>query len=350
MTNLPYFNHHHHRKLTQFLFKKFQTKLKQQQSNHYLLKNNPVYNLKFIKEQSLKYKYFLRLDIKKFYPSINHQKLLKQLPINYELLNNKPISRQFKKYINQDLPDFLQLSPYKQGLPIGQKLSWLLAGLFLLHLDLDIKNPYLQYVDDYLIFCKNKREVEIILKNKILPILQNLNLELNLDKLKSGRLHQEPLIFLGFKYYGGHFTIADEKIEKFKYKIHKLTYLTNRKEAKSLIKLVNNQILGFGHYYKLTKSRQVMSELDCFIRNRLRRHIARKKNNRKRQLNFLLTNEELQKMNLKSLLDIYDKYALKKKGIKTKISKKSKNNGDKEVTKKHQPLTENTDRIYRYAL
>ncbi len=91
-----------------------------------------------------------------------------------------------------------------------------MAGIFLFDLDLKIKNSFLRYNDDYLIFCKNRKDSELILKNLIIPELKELNLEINHKKLKSDRFHKNKMSFIGFNFYGGHFIIKKEKIENFK--------------------------------------------------------------------------------------------------------------------------------------
>ena len=210
-------------------------------------------------------------------------------------------------------------SPYDKGLPIGSPLSYALAGIFLLDLDFKLKNPFLRQADDYLIFCENKKEPEALLKNIILPKLKELNLEINEKKLKSGKFHQDKVSFIGFDFYAGYFTIQEEKVEEFKKKIVKLTYLTRKKPEKAIIKSLNNQILGFGHYYKFADCKRTFEELDAFIKMRLRRYLNRNKDSKNRQGNLLLTNSILKNMGLKSLLEVKEKYDRKKRQISRKI-------------------------------
>ena len=328
---LPYFKLKQKPKekiLADFLLRKFRPKIKQKLPKHYLIQPIPRKTLEFIKEKSGKYPYFLRLDIRLYYPSINHQILLKKLPEIYGKLNSvsdstaSKVSRRFKKYLKNELPEFLAKSPYGEGLPIGSCLSYILAGIFLLDLDLEIKNPFVRQNDDYLIFCKNKKEPVKLLKNVILPKLQELNLELNEKKLKSGRFHQDKVNFIGFEFYAGYFGIKQEKIEEFKSKIIKLTYLTKKKPKEAIIKSLNNQILGFGHYYKLASCKKDFEDLDGFIRMRLRRYIVRNKDSKNREANIVLTNKALEEMGLKSLTKIKEKYAQKKRHIFPKLTKK----------------------------
>jgi len=56
--------------------KKLKRILKEKMPYHYLIFSRVDKRLKYIQEMSKKYKYFLRFDIEKYYPSINHQVLL----------------------------------------------------------------------------------------------------------------------------------------------------------------------------------------------------------------------------------------------------------------------------------
>ena len=226
------------------------------------------------------------------------------------------------------MPSFLNQAPINNyGLPLGNYLAWVLAGIYLLPLDFKIPKPFLRVQDDYLIFCKNKKEPEKILREIIEPELEKLDLKININKLNSGKFHQNPMEFMGFRYYVGIFTISEKKIENFKNRIVKITHLTNKKSYKAIIKLLNNKILGFGHYYKPTYCKQDFERLDAFIRQRLRRYLIKNKNQKQKIGNLLLTNQQLKNLGLKSLIEIKEKYAQKKRHILRKSSKKWKKIG-----------------------
>ena len=307
--------------LANFLLRKFRPKIRKNFPQHYLVQPIPHKTLMFVKDSIKRYSYFLRFDIKLYYPSINHQILIKVLSEIYQNILEKSPSRRFKNYLKNEIPEFLAKSPYGKGIPIGSRLSYALAGLFLLDLDWQIPYPFLRQNDDYLIFCKRKGDAQILLKNIILPKLKELGLELNEKKLNSGKFHQDKVNFIGFEFYAGYIRISEEKIEEFKQRIKRLTYLTQKKSVRAVIKLLNNQLLGFGHYYKFAQAKQIFEELDGFIRARLRRYIQRNKNSRNKQINLVLTNASLKSLGLKSLTEIYQKYSLKKQH---KFKKKAK--------------------------
>jgi retron-type reverse transcriptase len=160
-SNLPYFKNHATFKdiyLYHFLCKKFIPSLRKYLPYHYLLTYDLRKYFKFVNKTSKKYPVFLRLDIKNYFPSINHQTLLKEIPNNYFKLTNKNLSRRFQKYLKNDIPEFLSQSPFlNRGLPLGNPLSYILSGLYLLKLDLSLNVPFLRFCDDYLLFFKNRK-------------------------------------------------------------------------------------------------------------------------------------------------------------------------------------------------
>jgi len=329
--NLPYFNQPQElsrskskkeHMLAKFLLRKIKPRLKKL-PEHYMIQSVPYKNIDFIKEKSKSYPYFLRFDIRLYYPSINHALLIKEIKTMF----GKEPSRRMKKHLKDILPKYLSSSPYSKGLSIGSTLSYVLSGAFLFNLDLKIPQPFLRFVDDYLIFCKNKKEAETILESIVAPELKRLNLEINEKKLKSGKFHKDKVDFIGFDYYASYFTIKESKKENFKNKIIKITHLTKKKPVEAIIKQLNNQILGFGHYYKHISCKKDFEELDSFIRMRLRRYLSRNKDSKNTQGNLLLTNNTIRSIELKSLVEIKDKYDSKKNPISQKTTKKTTQSG-----------------------
>ena len=120
--------------------------------------------------------------------------------------------------------------------------------------------PFLRFCDDYLLFGKTSGQLQKVLSQVINPILTELNLSFNIKKSKSGKFHRDNITFLGFNYYSGYIGIAEDKIEGFKQKIKEITHLTRKKPIPATIKHLNNQILGFGHYYKFADAKQVAKQ------------------------------------------------------------------------------------------
>lgn len=105
-----------------------------------------IYGQRFIKKQLRNRratKYYLKVDIKKFYPSVNTDKLM-------VMLNRKIKDRKMLDLI-QSILDL------EQGLPIGMILSQLLANYYLSDIDMMFNSKYYnRYADDIVIFGSNK--------------------------------------------------------------------------------------------------------------------------------------------------------------------------------------------------
>ena len=343
--NLPYFKiKNGDKEVAKFFARKFKKEVREKIPFHYLVQTKPFEMINYIKKTTKRHPYFLRFDIKTYYPSIEHKLILKEIPQVYKKIAKKECSRRFNNYLKKELPLFLSHSPYKKGIPLGSSLSHVLSVIFLLQLDLKLNRSFkfLRFADDYLVFCENKKQAEKVLKEVVFLELSRLNLELNEKKLISGNFHKDKVNFIGYNFHGGHFLIRKTKKEDFKKRINKITYLTRKKTEAATIKLLNNQILGFGHYYKFASCTTEFKELDAFIRMRLRRYIAKNKENRNKSSNLLLTNGYLQKIGLKSLTSIKEKYARKNKHIYKKTRKKKGKTCKAVKIKTHHYLEEKT--------
>lgn len=155
---------------------------------------------KWIREDRANVKYCLKMDIKKFFPSINHDILRDKLA---GIIKDK-------KFLNV-LYEIIDATPV--GIPLGFYTSQWLANWYLQDLDHFIKEKlgvkhYIRYVDDMVIFGSNKRKLHAV-KDAINEYLEN-NLGLRLkenwqvfrfDHKKKGKDVGRCLDFIGFKFY-----------------------------------------------------------------------------------------------------------------------------------------------------
>lgn len=135
---------------------------------------------------------FIQIDIKNFFPSINHQKLLNTL--YFEINHGNNIRNVISK---KDCLDVLKTCYCSsKGLPIGLVLSPTLANIYMKSFDnslygklkkLNLKNViYTRYADDMVISCKNKLDEATVLKIKELVNnqLKYLGLKINEKKFR----------------------------------------------------------------------------------------------------------------------------------------------------------------------
>ena len=105
-------------------------------------------------------KYCLKVDVHKFYPSIDHDVLKKIIRIK---IKDKQLLNLLDEIIDSS-----------EGVPIGNYLSQFFANLFLAYLDRDIKYGfkvyYYRYADDIVILSNSKQLLHHILKYMIIQL------------------------------------------------------------------------------------------------------------------------------------------------------------------------------------
>lgn len=137
--------------------------------------------------------YCLKLDIHKFYPSIDHE-ILKKI-VRYKIKD--------KKLLNL-LDGIIDSAP---GVPIGNYLSQFLANLYLTYFDHWLKEElkvkfYFRYADDIVILHNDKVHLHYLL-NKIQEYLKTLKLELK-PNYQIFPVNARGIDFVGYKFYHTH--------------------------------------------------------------------------------------------------------------------------------------------------
>lgn len=139
-------------------------------------------------------KYCLKLDVRKFYPSINH-KILKQI-----------IRRKIKD--NNLLIILDEIIDSADGVPIGNYLSQFFANLYLSYFDHWIKEElgvkyYFRYADDIVILSDSKEELRKILTLMKIYFHNELKLEIK-SNYQIFPVDARGIDFAGYVFYHGY--------------------------------------------------------------------------------------------------------------------------------------------------
>ena len=138
-------------------------------------------------------KYCLQIDVKKFYPSIDHDVL------------KKTIRRKIKDKRLLALLD--EIIDSAEGVPIGNYLSQFFANLYLSSLDHYVKEVlrvkhYFRYADDIIVLCSSKSELRAVLAD-IEAKLKEVKLEMK-KNWQIFPVDSRGIDFLGFVFYHDH--------------------------------------------------------------------------------------------------------------------------------------------------
>lgn len=174
-------------------------------------------DVKFALKDEINTQYCLKLDIRKFYSSIDHDIL-------------KTIIR--KKIKDKRLLSLLdEIIESAQGVPIGNYLSQFFANLYLTYLDHWIKEQkkvryYFRYADDIVILGGDKQQLRDLFYN-IQDYLNN-KLKLNFkDNWQIFKVDSRGIDFVGYRVFHTHTLLRKRIKKKFCKKINKLNKKQN---------------------------------------------------------------------------------------------------------------------------
>lgn len=172
-------------------------------------------------------KYVLKCDVKKFFPSIDHEILKQQLRKKIGcaktlwlidvILDNS--NRQEEHLVWFPGDDLLTPGVRRRGLPIGNLTSQLFGNFYLNEMDHFIKESlwckhYVRYVDDFVILGNDKRELAGI-QRRIRTFLEKYRLLLHPRK---SRVYQvkEGIAFLGHRVFSDFRLVKPENVRRFR--------------------------------------------------------------------------------------------------------------------------------------
>lgn len=158
-------------------------------------------------------KYCLKLDVKKFYPSIDK-----------EILKQK-FRKRIKDKETLHLIDLI-IDSSDEGVPIGNFTSQWFANFYLQDLDHYIKEElkvkyYIRYMDDMVLFSNNKKELHKV-KKAIDEFLDKEHLKIK-ENWQLFKTDSRPLDFLGYRFYRGYSTLRRGNFLRIKRRAKKIS-------------------------------------------------------------------------------------------------------------------------------
>lgn len=146
-------------------------------------------------------RYYLKIDIRKFYPSINHDILKKKY---HKLFKDKDLL-----WLIEDIIDSL---PPEEGIPIGNYLSQFSGNLYLTDFDhwvtetiIDV-TYYFRYMDDMVIFSDDKIELFNI-ANKVIRYLYEEEKLIVKPNWQINDIWADGLDFVGYRIFPNHILV-----------------------------------------------------------------------------------------------------------------------------------------------
>ena len=235
------------------------------------------------------YDWIVDADLKDFFGSVDHDKLLTLVA---QRVADGRVLRLIQTMLKAGSYGRGQLLPTERGTPQGGIISPLLSNILLTPFDREMRRKGYQltrYADDWVITCKSAKEARAAM-NDALRILERLGVQLNSQKTRIVHV-QHGFEFLGYKIRraprrksrgraaGDNTSVGmlyayprEKSIQKFKDQVRQLTRRRAPVTTEQLIDDVNPLLLGWGHYFQRAHVRRLFTQLDGWIVRRIWSH------------------------------------------------------------------------------
>lgn len=192
-----------------------------------------------------KYHFILKTDIKNFFETINHDKLLKILD---KQISDKRVIKLISLFIQTGSFKNLDYFEHQMGIHQGDILSPLLSNIYLDLMDKFIEKlevPHIRYADDFVVLLKEENEAHKI-KELLISFLKTLDLSLGEEKTKITHI-RDGFIFLGIHFVGKNRFVDNDRLQKSISQLHKLA--KTRLGFLAYIEEVNSYLMALKNYY-----------------------------------------------------------------------------------------------------
>jgi RNA-directed DNA polymerase len=215
------------------------------------------------------------LDLEKFFDRVNHDMLMARVAA---LVSDKRVLKLIRAFLNAGVMEDGLVCPVDEGTPQGGPLSPLLSNLVLDDLDKELSrrgHRFCRYADDCNIYVRSRRAGERVMASVTKFLTQKLKLKVN--ETKSAVAQPEERKFLGFTISndGAERRIASKALSKFKVKIREMTSRTRGRSLEQIVKDLAPYLIGWHGYFGFCQTPRVLTNLEAWIRRRLRSYLWR---------------------------------------------------------------------------
>ena len=217
-----------------------------------------------------KYEYVLKIDIKKYFPSIDHEILIGMLrkKITCEetmqlligLIENSNKQEDAFFYFGDDT----LMEPYERckGIPLGNLTSQFFGNWYLNAFDHYVKEQlkvkgYIRYVDDMTFFSNSKDFLEDLVLI-VDSYLAKFRLRVHPHKTILQK-SSDGIVFLGHKVYGTHFRLTSKALNRGRKNLKKVKY--EYQYNKIDLQQAKNRIFGSIGFFKMGRNSMMIEEL-----------------------------------------------------------------------------------------
>lgn len=212
------------------------------------------------------------VDLEKCFDRINHDVLMGKLAKRIE---DKKLLRLIRGYLEAGIMVHGVVVERHEGAPQGGPLSPLLTNVLLDEVDKELEkrgHAFCRYADDCNVYVRSQRAGEDVMQT-LRRLFDRLHLQINEAKSAVARPWERK--FLGFTFWVSKTqeirrAIADKALKTMKDRVREMTSRTRGRSLTAVIAELKSYLVGWKNYFQLQQRTKQFSELDGWIRHRLR--------------------------------------------------------------------------------
>lgn len=209
------------------------------------------------------------VDLEKFFDRVNHDILMSRLA---RRIGDKRLLKIIRRFLQAGMMQHGVCVERPEGTPQGGPLSPLLANLLLDDLDKELEargHCFCRYADDCNIYVQSQAAGERVLASLTAFLEGKLRLRVNRQKSAVAPVMERK--FLGHRLLAdGTLTIAPKSLDRAKDRIREITRRNRGISFEQMVGELNVFLTGWVAYYRQAKAKGVLTDLDKWIRRKLR--------------------------------------------------------------------------------
>ena len=212
------------------------------------------------------------VDLEKFFDRVNHDVLMGRLE---KRIGDKRMLGLIRRYLMAGIMANGVVMERYEGTPQGGPLSPLLANVLLDEVDKELEKrglSFVRYADDLNVYVRSRRAGEDTMQT-----LRRLyaRLRLRVNEAKSAVARPWDRKFLGYSFWvaAGRKVkrrVAPKALEAMKQRVREITDRNGGRSMRTVFAEVRSYLAGWKEYFRLAETPRVFSDLDEWIRHRLR--------------------------------------------------------------------------------
>ena len=212
------------------------------------------------------------VDLETFFDRVNHDVLMSRLA---NRIADRRLLRLIRHYLDAGIMAHGVVVERHEGTPQGGPLSPLLANVLLDEVDKELEkrgHAFARYADDCNVYVRSKRAGE-----RVMVALRRLfaKLRLRVNESKSAVARPQDRKFLGYSFWYAKGCEVKRRVAKkalvtMKDRVRDITKRSGGRSISSVINELRGYLVGWKNYFRLADTPRVFSDLDEWIRHRLR--------------------------------------------------------------------------------